>query len=174
MCVKLPPNVIVLLPLFIPVPPYVGSIIVACQTPVFTVPNCCKLLLTTVAPIVVELNTLFPSMRNCLPLASSKFSLLVQLSVEFIQLIVLSVAPLSVIPPPSAVTSVGESSAPSSMFLSSTLNSVVLIVVVVPFTVKSPVTVRSLLTVVVPVLAPTLTLVASPPPQMTEASASQI
>src|SRR6056300_312324 len=47
-------------------------------------------------------------------------SLNVQASVEFTQLIVLSVAPLSVIPPPSAVVSVGVATVPNSIFLSST------------------------------------------------------
>ena len=39
MWVKLPPRVIVLEPLFTPVPPYVGPITVPCQTPVVIVPN---------------------------------------------------------------------------------------------------------------------------------------
>ena len=46
---------------------------------------------------------------------------------------------MSVIPPPSAVVSVGVSTVPNSMFLSSICNVVELRVVVVPFTVKSPV-----------------------------------
>jgi hypothetical protein len=49
------------------------------------------------------------------------------------QFIDLSVAPLSVIPPPSAVTSEGEVTEPNSIFLSSTVNVTVFIVVVVPF-----------------------------------------
>ena len=54
------------------------------------------------------------------------------------QFIDLSVAPLSVIPPPSAVTSEGEVTEPNSIFLSSTVSVTELIVVVVPFIVKSP------------------------------------
>ena len=56
----------------------------------------------------------------------------------FTQLKVLSVAPLRVKPPPSAVVSVGVDTLPRVMFLSSTSRLVVLIVVVVPPTVKSP------------------------------------
>ena len=51
---------------------------------------------------------------------------------------VLSVAPLSVSPPPSAPASVGDVTAPRTMFLSSIVISVELIVVVVPLTVRSP------------------------------------
>jgi len=57
---------------------------------------------------------------------------------------VLSVAPLSVIPPPSAVVSVGVETFPISIFLSSTTSVVESIVVVVPLTVRSFVTVRLL------------------------------
>ena len=70
-------------------------------------------------------------------------------SVASTQLKVLSVAPLSVIPPPSAVTSEGVATSPRTIFLSSTARVVELIVVVVPFTVKSPERVR-----LVPVAAP--------------------
>ena len=38
-CVKFPPSVIVLVPLFTPVPPYVGDITVPCQVPVPIVPT---------------------------------------------------------------------------------------------------------------------------------------
>ena len=55
---------------------------------------------------------------------------------------VLSDAPFKVIPPPSAVTSVGVSTEPSSRFLSSTVMVVELMVVVVPLTVRLPVRVR--------------------------------
>ena len=52
----------------------------------------------------------------------------------------MSVVPLSVIPPPSAVdASLGESTAPSSIFLSSTFIVEDEMVVVVPLTVKLPV-----------------------------------
>jgi len=67
----------------------------------------------------------------------------VQEEVEFTQLKVLSVVPFSVMPPPSAVVLVGEATEPSSIFLSSTLRVVELIVVVVPFIVRFPVTVKS-------------------------------
>jgi len=75
------------------------------------------------------------------------------------QLIVLSVEPFRVIPPPAAVTSVGEATEPSSILISSTVIVVALIVVVVPLTVKSPVTTNPFLTVVVPVVAPIVTAV---------------
>ena len=58
LCVKLPPNVMVLLPLFTPVPPYVGDIIVPCHTPVLIVPSVCRLEFTTAPPNVVLFNTL--------------------------------------------------------------------------------------------------------------------
>ena len=51
---------------------------------------------------------------------------------------VLSVAPLSVRPPPSAPASVGDATEPRTRFLSSIVISVELIVVVVPLTVRSP------------------------------------
>ena len=62
----------------------------------------------------------------------------VHASVASTQLRVLSVAPLRVIPPPSAPASVGDATEPSVRFLSSTVISVELIVVVVPLTVRSP------------------------------------
>ena len=80
---------------------------------------------------------------NSLPDAKSRCSEEVHASVESTQLNVLSVAPLSVIPPPSAVVSEGEATDPSSKFLSSTVIVVELIVVVVPFTVRLPETVTS-------------------------------
>ena len=61
-----------------------------------------------------------------------------QVSLELTQVIVLSEAPFKVIPPPSAVVSEGELTLPRTMFLSSTSKLVVLIVDVVPLTVKSP------------------------------------
>ena len=88
----------------------------------------------------------------------------VQAPVLLIQFNVLSVAPLRVIPPPSAVVLDGDATEPNSIFLSSTVIVVALIVVVVPFTVKSPViTVLALLSVNVPVAAPIETVVAAPP-----------
>lgn len=76
-----------------------------------------------------------------MPEARSKCSELVQLSVALTQLRVLSVAPLRVSPPPSAVLSLGVATLPSSRFLSSTLSVVLLTVVVVPLTVRLPPTV---------------------------------
>ena len=92
------------------------------------------------------------------------------------QLKVLSVVPLSVIPPPSAPTSLGEDTEPSSRFLSPYETIVVLIFVVVPFTVRSPAIVTLLEKVVLPdtdinpeivVLPPTLNCFARPRPPET-------
>ena len=69
-------------------------------------------------------------------------SLEVQESDESTQLKVLSVAPFKVNPPPSALASVGLAVSPNTIFISSTEISVEFIVVVVPFTVMSPVTVK--------------------------------
>ena len=71
-------------------------------------------------------------------------SLLVNASVALTQLNVLSVAPLIVIPPPSAVTSVGVDTLAKVIFLSSTSRVLVFRVVVVPLTVRVPVTLKSL------------------------------
>ena len=90
-----------------------------------------------------------PLILNSLPEATFTCSENVQASVASTQLIVLSVAPLRVIPPPSAPASVGVSTEPRTRFLSSTVISVELIVVVVPLTVKSPDKVKD-----VPVAAP--------------------
>ena len=68
------------------------------------------------------------------------------------QLSVLSVVPFNVIPPPSAVASVGVAVSPRITFLSSTTRLVELRFVVVPFTIKSPDIVR-LTAVAVPVNA---------------------
>jgi hypothetical protein len=80
--------------------------------------------------------------------------------------IVLSVAPLSVIPPPSAVVSVGVSTLPNSIFLSSTVNVVESILVVVPETVRLPAIVTSSGNpiVIVPELSPTSTSLFVPEP----------
>ena len=97
------------------------------------------------------------------PEASAKCSDEVNASVASTQLNVLSVAPLIVIPAPSAVVSVGDATLAITIFLSSTCNVSVLSVVVFPLTVKSPVTVKLLPTVVVPVAAPRCKDVAAPP-----------
>ena len=77
------------------------------------------------------------------------------------QLNVLSVAPCRVNPPPLAVASVGEATLPNSIFLSATDTVVELIVSVVPLTVKLPPITTLLLRVVVPVFAPTDSVVAA-------------
>ena len=159
---KFPPNVIVLVPLFTPVPPYVPAIIEPCQIPVPMVPTLVKLDVTTLDPSVVALSTDVLLILKTLPVARFQFSLLVQLSFKSSQIIVLSVVPLRVMPPPSAVTSLGLATDPISIFLSSTDIVVELTVVVVPLTVRSPETIKLLLTVVVPVPAPIESVVAAP------------
>ena len=93
-----------------------------------------------------------PFKYNDFPEARFKCSDEVHEFVPFTQLKVLFVAPLRVIPPPSAVVSVGTGTSPITMFLSSTTRLIELMFVVVPFTVKSPETVR-LTAVAVPVNA---------------------
>ena len=113
--------------------------VVPCQVPPLIVPTLVRLELVMPAPSVVELRTLVPLMKKLLPVSRFKCSLDVQASVASTQLKVLSVVPFSVMPPPSAPASVGTPlTAPSSIFLSSTLTVVLLTVVVVPLTVKSP------------------------------------
>jgi hypothetical protein len=65
-------------------------------------------------------------------------------------------------PPPLAEVSVGDAVSPRTTLMSSTEIVVELTVVVVPLTVKLPVTTRAFLTVVVPVVAPTVRAVAAP------------
>ena len=67
-----------------------------------------------------------------------KLSLKFQAELEFCQIIVLSVAPFKVIPPPSAVKFVGTSTKPNSIFLSSICIVVSFTVEKLPFTVRSP------------------------------------
>jgi len=105
-----------------------------------------------------------PFNRMFFPAASAKCSEEVHAVVALTQLNVLSVAPLRVIPPPSAVVLVGDAILPNSIFLSSTVSVVELTVVVVPFTVKSPVTVKLPPTAVLP---PILTAPAIPTPPPT-------
>ena len=82
---------------------------------------------TTPEPNVFALNTEVLLILNIFPDCKLKFSEDVQFS-EF-QSIDLSVAPFKIIPPPAAVNSVGLSTVPISIFLSSTVNVVELIVV---------------------------------------------
>ena len=86
--------------------------------------------------------TSLPPINICLPDTKLTFSEEVQALVADTQLNVLSVDPFNVIPPPFAVTSVGLAISPSVIFLSSTESVAELIVVVVPFTVKSPERIR--------------------------------
>ena len=86
--------------------------------------------------VILSVNMYFPS-------ATPIFSLEFQEAVELDQSIVLSVEPFKVIPPPCAVMSVGASTCPSSIFLSSTDKVVELIMVCVPSKVKSPPTYKS-------------------------------
>ena len=103
-----------------PVPPYVGPTTVPCHTPVPIVPTVVRLELVTPDPNVDADRTDVLLILNTLPVAMFQFSLDVQFVLARSQLIVLSVAPLRVIPPPSAVLSVGDATLPISIFLSST------------------------------------------------------
>ena len=106
-----------------------------------SVPTDVKLDAVTPEPRVEPLRTLVPLISYALPVTRLKSSEDVQPIDD--QVMVLSVAPLSVIPPPSAVTSVGDATEPNSIFLSSTVKVVEFIVVVVPLTVRSPLRVRA-------------------------------
>ena len=108
------------------------------HTPVLIVPTLVRLLLTTALPRLVASKTLVPAILYSLALAIFTCSLNVHASVASIQLIVLSVVPLRVIPPPSAVTSLGVATTPISMFLSSISKVSASRVTVVPATVKLP------------------------------------
>ena len=101
-------------------------------------------------PRDVELITCEPLISYCLPDTRLKSSDAVQASVESTQVRVLSVVPFNVIPPPSAVTSVGVSVSPRIMFLSSTTRFVELTFVVPPLKNTLPETVRSPVIVVLP------------------------
>ena len=70
----------------------------------------------------------------------------------------LSVVPLIVIPPPSAVVSVGVSTTASSMFLSSITRVLVLMVVIEPLTTKSPLTVNPLSSKFAGIVEPSISL----------------
>ena len=97
--------------------------------------------LRTPEPNVSLLNTIELLILKALPLNKSKCSDDVHESVELTQLKVLSVAPVSVKPPPSAAESFDAPLAKTT-FLSSTVIVSVLSVVVVPLTVKFPVTTK--------------------------------
>ena len=145
-----------------------------CQTPVPIVPTEVNEEPVTPEPRVVADRTDVPLISNILPVTRLKSSEEVQPTED--QLIVLSVAPLRVIPPPSAVTSLGVATDPNSIFLSSTVRVVEFIVVVVPLTVKSPVivalpvTAKFVESVVLPVTfksVPTYSFLATPTPPAT-------
>jgi len=129
----------------VPVSPVVITVPVTAGKVIVFVP-------ATAADAKVIVPDVAPFNRIFFPAASAKFSDEVHAPVALTQLNVLSVAPLRVIPPPSAVVFVGVVTLPSSIFLSSTVIVVELIVVVVPLTVKSPLSVK-LTAVAVPVSA---------------------
>ena len=89
-------------------------------------------------PSEVALSTDVPSIKYSFPTAKSKCSLDVQLSVAFIQLKILSVLPFTVIPPPLAFESVGESTLFRVMFGSSVVNCCTSIDVVLPEIITLP------------------------------------
>ena len=134
------------------------------------VPTEVRLLPVTPLPSVLLLNTSVALILYVFSDARLKFSLDVHEAPVLTQLSVLSDAPLTVIPAPSAVVSLGDAMLANSIFLSSTDKVVEFMVVVVPFTVKSPVTVSELFTVTNPPFAlPILTFVvdvAAPPVPM--------
>ena len=101
-------------------------------------PNEVKLDEITPVPSAVELKTVVPLISYTLPVRRLKSSEDVHAFVALTQLRVLSVVPLNVIPPPLAATSEGEAVEASSIFLSSTVRTVELTVVVVPLTVRLP------------------------------------
>ena len=107
--------------------------------PLLIVPTLVRLEPVTPLPKLVASSTLVPAMRYSLALAMLTCSLNVHASLASTQLRVLSVVPLSVIPPPSAVASVAAGSVcPKMMFLSSMIRFVVSMEVVVPWMVRSP------------------------------------
>jgi hypothetical protein len=111
------------------------------HVPDVIVPTLVRLEPTTPEPSAVALRTVVPAISYTLPVKRFRSSDDVHAEVALTQLKVLSVAPFRVIPPPSAVVFVGVPTEPSSIFLSSTLIVVELIVVVVPLTTRSPPTV---------------------------------
>ena len=127
------------------VPPTVASVPMATVPAVMVVVAVPELIVKALLPDVsmvpaasklstVLLNIVLLLILNTFPAATFQCSLEDQLSLALSQIIVLFVSPLSVRPPPSAVTSVGVSTLPNSIFLSSTLMVVLLTVVVVPST----------------------------------------
>ena len=62
---------IVLVPLFIPVPPYVGSITVPCHIPLVTVPTVVAAALFTAAVVTISVLTFASVFGNMFPLAVS-------------------------------------------------------------------------------------------------------
>ena len=107
-------------------------------TKVGLLPNDVRLEDVIPEPRVDPLSTLVPFIFKTLPVNRLRSSEDVHADVAETQLNVLSVAPLRVIPPLSAVISDGVATEPNSIFLSSTVKVVEFIVVVVPLTVRSP------------------------------------
>lgn len=88
-----------------------------CHIPVPIVPTLVNEDVVTPDPRVLFERTSVPLILYVLPVAMSKFSEDVQAAVELTQLRVLSVAPLIVIPPPSAVVFVGAATSARMTFL---------------------------------------------------------
>ena len=118
-------------------PPYNAVIAVADQVPEVIIPAVCIEENITPVPNVLLERTLVPFILKVLPDAKFKLSEDDQPTPEY-QFIDLSVAPRKVIPPPSAVKSVGIATTPNSIFLSATVIVVELIVVNVPWILRSP------------------------------------
>ena len=142
-------NAVALVPVIVALPivnvPLLAPIDIVVADPPIVIEVCVESFNTA-----LDVNTGTLLILYVLPDAIFQYSDEVQLALVLSQIIVLSVAPFSVIPPPSAVVLVGVSTEPSSRFLSSTVTVVELTVVVVPLTIKLPVTVRSFPTVTVP------------------------
>ena len=118
-------------------PPYNAVIAVADQVPEVIIPAVCIEENITPVPSVLSERTVVPFILKVLPEAKFQLSDDDQPTPEY-QFIDLSDAPRNVIPPPWAVKSLGEATTPSSIFLSATVIVVELIVVNVPWTLRSP------------------------------------
>jgi hypothetical protein len=106
------------------------------------VPTEVKEEVTTPEPNVLFDNTVVPLIENTFAAARSIFSEDVHESVASTQLNVLSVSPRTVIPAPSEAASDGDAVFARTIFLSSTTRVAVFKVVVLPCTIRSPVTVN--------------------------------
>ena len=99
-----------------PVPPWATAMSVAAHVPEAIVPTEVSDEVVTPVPSVVALRTEVLLILNSLPAAALTCSEKSHESESFSHRMVLSVAPFRVIPPPSAVISVGEPIEPSSRF----------------------------------------------------------